>query len=151
MIDNCINLSETAIDALKESIIKYQIKGTKGENIEVLSKRFKYSFKRLENNNAVTRTLIQSLFSVFQTSSVDEFNSFFSQWERSNDHSDSVLPSYSKILDEAEYQFTKMRIKGTWSGVDQEVQGSAFMGNDGGGKPNPKKVLENGVHQSQVS
>ena len=46
MIDNCINLSDEAIDALKDSIKSFDIKTVPGENVEFVTSRFLYAFKR---------------------------------------------------------------------------------------------------------
>lgn len=74
----CINLSENEIEALAKSIKKFDIKTVPGENIETVVSHFKYAFKQLDKNNAVTTSLTKLLFKVFQTTSISEFNDLVS-------------------------------------------------------------------------
>jgi hypothetical protein len=73
-MDQCINLSEEAIDCLKNSIESYDIKNVTGEDISLVCHHFRYALKCLYHNGAITPTLTKNLFKVFQTTSVTEFN-----------------------------------------------------------------------------
>ena len=77
MIDKIINLSESAIEGMIAHIKQYEINTVPGENIEKVCRRFQYALKRLENNGSLSRDLISSLFKVFQTTSITEYNGLF--------------------------------------------------------------------------
>jgi hypothetical protein len=51
MIDKCINLSKEAIESLKKSIEKYDIKQTKGEDISAVCSCFCYALRWLHCND----------------------------------------------------------------------------------------------------
>ena len=72
MIDKVINLSQSAIDTLKTNLSSYKISSVPGEDINVVVRRFLYAFKRLESNGSIDTNLIDSLYKVFQTTSVVE-------------------------------------------------------------------------------
>ena len=99
MIEKYINLSETAIDILKENIKTYKISSVPSENIEIVVSRFLYAFKRLKNNNAVTPTLIKSLFNVFQTTLVPDYNKLVGDWERDFPRK-YLRPPYEEVIRE---------------------------------------------------
>jgi len=60
MIDRVINLSETAIDAMTTSIRNYRLTSIDGENVELVSRRLRYAFRRLHNNNSLSNDLVRS-------------------------------------------------------------------------------------------
>ena len=99
MIDKFINLYETAIAILKGNIETYTISLVPGENIETVVCLFLYAFKRLKNNNDVTPTLIKSLFKVFKTTSVPNYNKLVGYWESKVFHK-SLRSSYEEVLRE---------------------------------------------------
>ena len=126
MIDKCINLSEGAIDCIKEMIKRFDIKKIPGENIELVVTRFKYAFKRLENNNAITPSLVTSLFDVFQTTSVDEFNNFVSHWKNQDllaREKDKV--TYKLLMNKLHTLYNNILVKGDWNGTADTKQGGA--------------------------
>jgi hypothetical protein len=133
MIDKCINLSENAIEALAKSIENFDIKTVPGENIETVVSRFKYAFKRLDNNNAVTSSLTKSLFKVFQTTSVAEFNDLVSHWAKDVAINPAVRPDYSAILNEVHGFYKSIIAEGDWNGI-KEAEESAFFGGNGNRK-----------------
>jgi hypothetical protein len=128
MIDKCINLSEEAIESLKKSIEKYDIKNTKGEDISAVCSRFRYALRRLESNDALTPSLIRSLFKVFQTSSVPEFNEFVAHWGRDISRRGATKPVFTDILNEVEDFYKRLLASGEWCGVGPKDQDSAFTG-----------------------
>jgi hypothetical protein len=129
MIDKCINLSEEAIESLKHSVEKYDIKNVKGEDISVVCRRFLYALKRLQSNDAVTPSLIKALFRVFQTSSVPEFNDFVAHWSRDVSRRGVKKPTFNEILSEVEDYYKRLRASGEWCGLNQkENTESAFIG-----------------------
>ena len=101
MIDNCINLSDEAIDALKDSIKSFDIKTVPGENIEFVASRFLYAFKRLKRNQAMTSSVMRSLYKVFQSTSVPQFNDIIGHMERDVLINPSRKRTYKEFLREA--------------------------------------------------
>ena len=132
LIDKCINLSETAIETLKQKIISFSFKTLQGEDVETMSKHIKYAMKRLEHNNAITPSLVRSLFEVFQTTSVEAFNDIFRAWQLETSRRGATLPSYSDILDEATHQHEQFRTKNLWNGTNKKDQGSVFWNQSNG-------------------
>ena len=130
MIDKCINLSENAIEALAKSIENFDIKTVPGENIETVVSRFKYAFKRLDNNNAVTTSLTKSLFKVFQTTSVSDFNELVNHWAKDVAINPNSRPDYSSILNEVHGFYKSILAEGDWNGLKDGVGGSAFFGDN---------------------
>jgi hypothetical protein len=129
MIDKCINLSEEAIESLKKSIEIYDIKNTKGEDVSAVCSHFRYALRRLESNDAITPSLIRSLFKVFQTSSVPEFNEFVAHWGRDISRRGAKKPGFTEILNEVEDFYKRLLASGEWCGVTEKEQGAAFFGN----------------------
>jgi hypothetical protein len=127
MIDKCINLSEEAIEALKTSITSYDIKNVKGENVSTVCRRFLYALKRLKSNNAITPSLLKSLFKVFQTTSVPDFNAFVAHWSRDLTRRNAVRPDFREILTEVENLYKNLLASGEWTGVNQKGNDSAFQ------------------------
>eukprot|EP00957_Ditylum_brightwellii_P131321 10016072-Ditylum_brightwellii.AAC.1 len=80
MIDKVTNLSEKAIENMICSIKEYNTSTVPGENITLVVCHFKYAYKRLEHNRALTFKLKNCLFKVFQTTSVNSFNSLIFAW-----------------------------------------------------------------------
>ena len=127
MIDRCINLSDSSIEKLKEKISSFSFKEVTGEDVLTMTKRFKYALKRLESNDAMTDKVTKSLFTVFQTTSVDEFNKVFEAWELTCKRRGAKVPSYTEILDEAAHQFKDLQLENKWNGTDKKSQGSMFL------------------------
>eukprot|EP00957_Ditylum_brightwellii_P140528 10706572-Ditylum_brightwellii.AAC.1 len=80
MTDKVINLSEKAIENMICSIKEYNISTIPGENVVLIVWHFKYAYKGLEHNGALTFELKNCLFKVIQTTSVDNFNSLIFAW-----------------------------------------------------------------------
>ena len=135
-MDQCINLSEEAIDSLKKSIESFDVKNVKGEDIGLVCRHFKYALKRLFHNGAITPTLTKNLFKVFQTTSVPEFNDFVAHWMRDTTRKSSKRPSYQDILAEVEDYYKRLLASGEWLGITKEETPSGFVGND---KPSSKR------------
>ena len=131
-MDQCINLSEEAIDDLKTSIETYDIKTVKGEDISLVCRHFKYALKRLHHNGAITPTLTKNLFKVFQTTSVPEFNAFVAHWMRDSMRKSSKRPSYQEILVEVEDFYKRLLASREWLGIKGHDTPSSFHGS----KPN---------------
>jgi len=124
MIDKIINLSESAIEGMIAHIKQYEIKAVPGENVEKVCRRFQYALKRLENNGSLSRDLISSLFKVFQTTSVTEYNELFKLWKRSLDLTGSKRPTYQEMLDKAMEWYSNMMVAGEWKIVPLSTSSS---------------------------
>jgi hypothetical protein len=128
MIDKCINLSEEAFESLKKSIESYDIKNIKGENVSIVCRRFLYALKRLRSNDAITPSLIKSLFRVFQTTSVPEFNEFVAHWSRDLSRKGAVKPDFLEILTEVEDFYKRLLLSGEWCGTKTPQDEAVFVG-----------------------
>jgi hypothetical protein len=128
MIDKCINLSEEAIESLKKSVESYDIKNIKGEDISIVCRRFLYALKRLRSNDAITPSLIKSLFKVFQTTSVPEFNEFVAHWSRDLSRKGAVKPDFLEILTEVEDFYKRLLLSGEWCGTKTPQDEAVFVG-----------------------
>jgi hypothetical protein len=128
MIDKCINLSEEAIESLKKSVEAYDIKNIKGEDVSIVCRRFLYALKRLRSNDAITPSLIKSLFKVFQTTSVPEFNEFVAHWGRDLSRKGAVKPDFMEILTEVEDFYKRLLLSGEWCGTKTPQDEAAFIG-----------------------
>ena len=83
MVDKVINLSEGAIEGMTMYLKEYKINKTPREDIEKICKRFRFALRRLENNGPLTKDIVTSLFKMFQTTSVEEFNTMFAAFKAS--------------------------------------------------------------------
>ena len=134
-MDQCINLSEEAIESLKKSIEAYDIKSVQGEDIGLVCRHFKYALKRLFHNGAITPTLTKNLFKVFQTTSVPEFNDFVAHWMRDTTRMSSKRPTHQDILSEVEDYYRRLLASGEWLGVNKAETPSGFISKDKNGPP----------------
>jgi hypothetical protein len=128
MIDKCINLSEEAFESLKKSIESYDIKNIKGEDVSIVCRGFLYALKRLQSNDAITPSLIKSLFKVFQTTSVPEFNEFVAHWSRDLSRKGAVKPDFLEILTEVEDFYKRLLLSGEWCGTKTPQDEVVFVG-----------------------
>jgi hypothetical protein len=133
MIDKCINLSEEAIESLKKSIEQYDIKNIPGEDVSIVCRRFLYALKRLRSNDAITPSLIKSLFKVFQTTSVPEFNEFVAHWSRDLSRRGAVRPDFLAILNEVEDYYKRLLLSGEWCGTNKQSDEAVFVGEKSSG------------------
>ncbi len=126
MVDKIINLSEGAIESMVSHLKGYKISTVPGEDIEKVCRRFQFALKRLENNGSLTKDVIASLFKVFQTTSVTEFNKMFALWKCTIDLEGSQRTTYTTILNKASAWYKNMKIAGDWTALDVTKSGSAF-------------------------
>ena len=127
MIDKVINLSPTAIDTMKSNLKSYNIKDIPGEDVSIVVRQFLYALKRLESNNAIDTLLIQSLYKVFQTTSVPEFNNQMAHMARDSIGINAVQHTYKQILDAAKAHYKYLVGLELWTGVTPAEQESAFQ------------------------
>lgn len=133
MIDKVINLSEAAIEGMTKHLKEYKINKMPGEDIEKICRRFLFALRRLENNGSLTKDVVASLFKVFQTTSVNEFNAMFALWKRTIDLEGTKHLDYQTILNKAIVWYKNLKIAGEWTTFDVLKDGSAFKlaeGND---------------------
>ena len=126
MIDKVINLSATAIDTLKQNLKNFNIKDVPGEDINFVHRLFLYAFQRLETNKAIDTLLIDSLYKVFQSTSVSEFNDQVAHMDRESKGSRGVSRSYKEILDECKEHYLRLVTLDLWTGVTPAEHDSAF-------------------------
>ena len=120
MIDNCINLSDEAIDALKDRIKSFDIKTVPDENVEFVTSRFLYAFKRLKQNHAVTTSLMKSLYKIFQTTSVPKFNDIIGHMERDVLINPNRKKTYEEFLREALAHYKALSHENKWNHPGQD-------------------------------
>ena len=127
MIDKVINLSPSAIDTMKANLKTYNIKDIPGEDVSMVVRQFLYALKRLESNGAIDTLLIQSLYKVFQTTSVPEFNDQMAHMARGSIGINAVQHTYKQILDAAKDHYKYLISLELWTGVTPVEQESAFQ------------------------
>lgn len=78
MLDQVVNLSDSGIDSLKELLTKkMDCKDYQGENVGNVARNVRSIIvNRLKANDAAPHDLLKVIFTIFKTTSVDEFN----QW-----------------------------------------------------------------------
>jgi len=140
IIDECINLSEAAINVLQDSIVKFDLKSVPGEDVRTVVKMFQSSLKRLRSNNALPHDIQTSLLDVFTTSSVPEFNSWVTQWKNHLDITKSKV-DYNTVLEGVLEKYKTLATKSVWTGVSSGD--SSFNANDGKTKENPSNTTHN--------
>lgn len=156
IITKTTNLTEDAIEGLKEHFESFDLKVVPGENIKKVVKYFLYACIRLENNQGMSAGFINTLFRAFQTSSCPEFNATISQWQRDIRLQKSVKPTYKTLLKEVERIYEGLYFKGDWNGTSTPTdsgfaaQGGGKSGN--GGQPsNQKSDFSNPTDKDIVS
>ena len=128
LIDKCINLSPDAIEGLKSKIENMKLTDIVGENVEVASRRVLYGLKRLDNNQALPHNVLKTLFKIFVTSSVPEFNTYVSHWDTSlKFKSRKDYPSYVEVLTQLNEYYRDLCLANTWHGSN--MKDSAFTVN----------------------
>ncbi len=130
MVDKVINLSEGAIEGMTMHLKEYKIDKTPGEDIEKICRRFRFALRRLENNGSLTKDVVGSLFKVFQTTSVEEFNAMFALWKRTIDLEGAKRPEYQTILNKAIVWYKNLKIAGEWTTLDVLKDGAAFKASE---------------------
>ena len=118
IIDEVVNLSDSAIDHMIETIHQYDIKAVEGENIDTVCRRFRYAFKRLENNNSLSSDLTRSLHKVFTSTSHERFNMYMNQWFCSIENGTVPTPSYQGILSKAKFHYSNFKCSGQWTSTE---------------------------------
>ncbi len=130
IITKTINLSEDAIDGLKQQFETFDLKTVPGEDIQKVVRYFMYACIRLENNDSMTPGFITTLFKAFQTSSCDEFNAIISQWRRDIKLQRVKNPTYKVFLKEVERIYVGMYFNGDWNGTAIQTD-SGFVADKG--------------------
>ena len=115
IIDQVINLSDSAIDHMISNIRNFDIKQVDGENIDTICRRFRYAFKRLENNGSLSNDLTRSLSDVFTKTSHSAFNDLMKQWFLSIENGLIPKPSYLEVLAKAKQHYSNFKCSGLWS------------------------------------
>jgi hypothetical protein len=139
LMDLLQNNSAEAAEYLVNVVKNLKISSFDGENILKVVSLIRGAVKGLSNlkdatgQSALPKDLANHLLDVFQTSSVDDFNSLFkhfrlqSQIATFRSKSSSGTPSIDEILHFAETQYHLMKSTGKWTGVDAKVNATVFL------------------------
>ena len=123
MLDQAVNLSPTVITNIQASIRSYSIANVPGEDIELVSRRMLHVFRSLENNRCLSADLVQHLFTLLSSTSVDRFNSLIQQWENSVLMGAEAMPTYKDILLKAVIYYKRLNSLNAWT---PSASGSVF-------------------------
>ena len=158
LIDKCINLSVDAISSLKTSIEELKLSEIQGENVEVACRRVLCGLKRLENNRALPHDTLPTIFTIFKTSSVEEFTDYVNHWDKSLMFLDrSQHPTYTEVLTRLERKYKNLCLACKWHGTSQ--QDSVFTAgsskNERGENPSRQptdkdKISDNPIRHQRV-
>ena len=139
MIDQLQTNSDEATQYLLGVLKNLKISTFKGEDVTVVVSLIRGAVERLSNirnpitnTNAVPDDLVKTLLTVFQTSSVGEFNEFFRHMSisvRINQVKQGLkaLPTISELLHAAESNYRELSVAAKWTGVSTKGGETAFV------------------------
>jgi hypothetical protein len=139
LMDLLQNNSAEAAEYLVNVVKHLKISNFDGENILKVVSLIRGAVKRLTNlkdatgQSALPKDLATHLLDVFQTSSVDDFNSLFkhfrlqSQIATFRSKSGAGTPTIDEILQFAETQYHLMKSTGKWTGVNAKANETVFL------------------------
>ena len=154
MLQHVINLSESAIDSLKDCLKGQNLSNIPGQNVTLLTRRLHYGLDRLKHNNAFPRNVQKLVFDVMSTSSVPEFDQWVTVYKNMIAlRPKSEQPDYVDLLNHMDEKYGDLCQSGDWCGLHQEdTGGSAFQyrsGNDRKHHDNPSKQGDSGGNQQK--
>jgi hypothetical protein len=140
LMDLLQNNSAEAAEYLVNVVKNLKISNFDGENVLKVVSLIRGAVKRLTNlkdargQSALPTDLADHLLDVFQTSSVEDFNSLFKHFRlqskiatfRAKSGSSST-PTIDEILQFAENQYHLMKSTGKWTGVDAKTNETFFI------------------------
>jgi hypothetical protein len=138
LMDLLQNNSAEAAEYLVNVVKNLKITNFPGENILKVVSLIRGAVKRLTNlkdatgQSALPKDLADKLLDVFQTSSVDDFNSLFKHFRLQSQIAtfclkSSSTPSIDEILQFAENQYHLMSSTGKWTGVNAKANETVFV------------------------
>jgi hypothetical protein len=138
LMDLLQNNSAEAAEYLVNVVKNLKITNFPGENILKVVSLIRGAVKRLTNlkdatgQSALPKDLADKLLDVFQTSSVEDFNSLFKHFRLQSQIAtfrlkSSSTPSIDEILQFAENQYHLMSSTGKWTGVNAKLNETVFV------------------------
>jgi hypothetical protein len=138
LMDLLQNNSTEAAEYLVNVVKNLKITNFDGENILKVVSLIRGAVKRLTNlkdatgQNALPKDLPNHLLDVFQTSSVDDFNSLFKHFRLQSQiatfrQKKASTPTVDEILEFAETQYHLMKSTGKWTGVHAKANETIFL------------------------
>ena len=132
MIKKLVSDTESAVTLLQGTIEKIKITDYEGENVGRAVSHILAAYKRLKAVNKVPEDISKKLITVFQTSSVPEFNELFSHLLRNAEieeimHGSVNWPSVQSLLKLAEKTYLDFNTTDKWVSVEKKARQSAFL------------------------
>ena len=120
--------SEQALDLLRVQIVALDLRKTPGEDVETAVSLIKSTYRVLKNSSTSNRSyvpndFVKSVFKIFQTSSVPEFNEIFKTKQRDIQvvaDTKGVQPQWprvTEVINLALNSYRRLKNSGTWDEI----------------------------------
>ena len=123
--------NEAAAQAIKSRLERLRLSNVQGENVEKVVSIVRSAIKRLKNVNSLPDNIMKILINIFSSSSVPEFNGYFSQMRRTL-KTETILnkgiasttvtihDQIDHVLDLATELYREMHTNDEWSGASTQ-------------------------------
>lgn len=128
------NQSEQALDHLKKQVEELKLNKIEGEDVEQVIRLIKSTYRVLKNSSTKTRSYVpleftKTVFQIFQTSTVSQFNDIFYTWEQEIlikadlKGVKPVWPSLSEVIRLAKNSYSRLKSAGLWDDPKKSAKG----------------------------